>query len=320
MKKIILSLTTAACLGLIANTGFAQTKSLAQKNEEIIIRRNNDSNVKTTIVIYGNDITVNGQPLADYKGDVKVITRNLMSGNSRNFLYSPRFKFNTDEFNPNRTFLGVLTEKSGKGALIKTVTKGSAAEKAGLKAQDVITKIGDKEITTPEDLASSVRNYKPGNEVKIDYLRSGKKKTTKAVLGKTDRAMTYGFNVDSLFKDGRNFNFETQDFPRLDNLSRSLRFFDGNQPKLGLKIQDLEDGSGVKILQVEEGSAAEKAGIKKDDIITTINGEKINSVADIREKMAMATDKQHYTLKAKRNNTDVNFEVQVPKQLKSADL
>ncbi len=317
MKKIFLSAIITFCGVLLTNIGFSQTKNRPQKNEEIIIRKNGDSIEKTIIEIDSDNITINGQPLADYKGDVQVLKRKLMRGNSSNFLYSPRMNFKMNDFNGNRTFLGVLTEKSDKGVLIKTVTKGSSAEKAGLKEQDIITKVGDKKIITPEDLAEIIKTYKPGDEVKIDYQRNGKKKDTKVTLGKTNEAMAFNFNVDSLNFNDRNFNFK---MPEFSEQNHSFNFFNRNQPKLGLKIQETEDGNGVKILNVEEGSAAEKAGIKKDDIITEVNGEKVNSVDEIREKMSNSENKQHYTIKAKRNNSEMNFEVLIPKQLRSADF
>ncbi len=319
MKRIFLSGMITCCAALITNIGLAQTKNQVQKNEEIIIRKNNDSDSKMVVVIDSNVITINGQPLADYKGDVRVLKRDrLMNRDFESLSDEPRMNFKTININASKAFLGVLTEKSDKGALIKSVTKESAAEKAGLKENDIITKVGDKLIATPEDLAAAVKAHKPGDELKINYLRSGKKKEAKVTLGKNN-AMVFNWNGDENFVGGKNFNFKTPDLSRLDEL-RTFNFFDRNQPKLGLKIQDTEDGNGVKILNVEEGSAAEKAGLKKDDLITELNGQKVNSVSEVREQLSSAENKTKYSIKAKRNNSEMNFDVQVPKQLKSADL
>lgn len=318
MKRIFLSLAVTCCATLVTNAGFAQSKNGGQKNEEIIIRKNGNSDPKTVIVLDSDAVTINGQPLADYKGDVQVIKRDIRSRNAESFSGGPQMNFKKFDMAGNQAFLGVMTEKSEKGALITSVTKESSAEKAGLKAQDIITKVGDKKIESPEDLAEIIKTYKPGDEVKISYLRDGKSKEIKAKLG-TTKAMTFTFNGDENLFNGKNFNFNPQEFSRLDNL-RSFSFIDRNQPKLGLKIQDTEDGNGVTILNVEEGSAAQKAGLKKDDVITELNGQKVNSVSDIREKLNSSEDKTNYTIKAKRNNSDMNFDVKVPKQLKSADL
>ncbi len=320
MKRVLLPGALAFCAALISISGFSQTeKKRAQKKEEIIIRKDNDSKEKTVIVIDSNKITVNGQPLADYNGDITVLSRKFLNGNG-NSLFVPGTKLNLENFNSSRTFLGVISEKSDKGALIKSVTKSSSAEKAGLKENDIITQLGDKKITSPEDLAEAVKTYKPNDEVKINFLRNGKKKEIKIPLGKSTDAMAFNFNVDSLFVNGRNFNFKMPGISRFNNLQGFPLFYDRNQPKLGLKIQDTEDANGVKVLDVESGSAAEKAGLKKDDLITEMNGEKINSIAELMSKMAANENKPDYKIKVKRNNSDLNLDVIIPKKLRSANL
>ncbi len=92
-----------------------------------------------------------------------------------------------------RGFLGVstqdLTEEIGaqfnaeKGALINEVTVDSPADKAGLKAGDVILKINDTEIRHPSHLQLVVTQFMPDTEVTVTYLRDGKTGTVKAKLG-----------------------------------------------------------------------------------------------------------------------------------------
>ncbi|MEO5649921.1 MAG: PDZ domain-containing protein [Ginsengibacter sp.] len=318
MKKIFLSGMVALGGLLLSATGFSQTEEKPiQKSEEIIIRADGDNTTKTIVEIDTNNITVNGKPLADYKGNVKIIRRKFMKGNSEDFMRSPGINFKLSD-NPNRTFLGVLTDKSDKGALIKNVTKESSAEKAGLKENDVITQMGDKKITSPEDLATTVKTYKPGDEVKITYLREGKKKNTKAVLGKAnDFATAYSYKLDPLQMN----NFKMPNLPELSGLRGSdFNFYNDSQPKLGIKIQDAEEGNGVTILNVETGSAAEKAGLKKEDLITEMNGEKVSDVNEVRSQVMRSKNEGKVSVKVKRNNADINFEVKIPKQLKTADL
>jgi serine protease Do len=318
MKRILLPAIITVCCGFVANNSFAQTKNNT-KNEEIIIQKNNDSDAKTVIVIDSNVVTINGEPLNDYDGNVKVIRRKFRRDNSLNSL-SPVMSFGYNNFSGNRAFLGVLSEKSDKGAVIKDVTKGSGAEKAGLQKSDVITKVGDKTIAGPDDLSNVIKSYKPGDEIKISYLRSGKKKTAKVTLGKADNMMSFNFNNDSSFRGERNFNFRMPEVRGFNNLPRDFKIFNRNQPKIGLRIQETEEGNGVKILNVEEGSAAEKAGLKKDDIITEINGEKVNSVPQILSQINQPENKNDFKIKAKRNNSVMDFDVKIPKQLRSADL
>ena len=316
MKRIFLPAIFTVCCGLIANSSFAQTKKENRK-EQIIIQKNNDSDGKTVIVIDSNIVTVNGEPLANYDGNVKVFRRKMERGNSLNSL-APARAFGFNSFNTNTAFLGVFSEKSDKGALVKDVSKGSSAEKAGLQKGDIITKVGDKTISSPEDLSVAIKTYKPGDEVKINYLRNGKKKDTKATLGKSDNVMSFNFD-DSLFRGERNFNLRMPALRNMENFQRNFRVFNTNQPKIGLRIQETEDGTGLQILNVEEGSAAQKAGLKKDDVINEVNGEKVNSVQEILSEIRQSENKS-LKIKAKRNNSVMDFDVKIPKQLRSADL
>ncbi len=71
---------------------------------------------------------------------------------------------------------------------------------------------------------------------------------------------------------------------------------------------------------MEDESAAAKAGLKKDDIITEVNGNKVKNVNEVRKEVADVKDKNNYNLKAKRNGGDMNFEIKIPKKINKADL
>jgi serine protease Do len=269
------------------------------------------------IEIDSNKITVNGKPLADFNGDITVMRRNLNDGNGNNFFRMTPGNLNVFSTS-NQAFLGVLTAKTDKGAIIKNVIDESAAKKAGLKNDDIITKFGDKQITSPDDLRNAVQSYKPGDKVTVSFLRDGKDKSATVELGK-NAGTSFNYNLDSLrdmmngFNPGNNFNFR---MPR-----QNFDFnFNSNQSKLGLEIEDTEAGNGAKVLEVEQGSAADKAGLKKGDVITEINGQKVNDVNDIRSEMRQSQNKNDYKIKAKRDKNEMNFEVKIPKVLKSIHI
>ncbi|MBM7518905.1 S1C family serine protease [Nocardioides nitrophenolicus] len=69
------------------------------------------------------------------------------------------------------------------GARIASIEKGSAAEDAGLKQDDVITSIDDHRIDGSESLIATIRSYRPGDEVKVTYLRGSKESSTELKLG-----------------------------------------------------------------------------------------------------------------------------------------
>jgi serine protease Do len=98
--------------------------------------------------------------------------------------------------------------------------------------------------------------------------------------------------------------------------------FDGfpRKQKLGLKIQDTEEGNGVKVLLVEDSSAAAIAGLKKDDVIIEIGGEKVTNTDEARDQLQENREKSTYVIKARRNNTEMKFDIKIPKKLKTANL
>ncbi len=342
MKKYIFfaGIMLAALLG--TNYSRAQkSNNRDKKTKEIIIRQNVDKDAKITIEINGDSVMVNGKPLADYHGDeLSVLTRDFNKDHSRRFRVSPDGDdmdinvFDNDNDNDNedmlgntigksRAFLGVKTEKSTDGLKITNVIKNSAAEKAGLQKDDIITRLDDKSINSPEDLVDAVRAHKPEDNVRIDYLRNDKKKDVKVKLGETkEQNKAYFFNYDNQNHGGNGFNFKMPPMPPMPKMPRTFynyKFWNKNSPKLGIKIEDTENGNGARILNVEAGSAADKAGLKKDDIITDVNGEKVSNVDEIRDQLN-DSDKDNIKVKAKRNNADMDFDVKIPKELNSADL
>ena len=71
---------------------------------------------------------------------------------------------------------------------------------------------------------------------------------------------------------------------------------------------------------MEDSSAAAKAGMLKDDIITEIAGVKVSNTDDAREQLMENNEKSAYTIKARRNGTDMVFNIKIPKKLKTANL
>jgi putative serine protease PepD len=70
-----------------------------------------------------------------------------------------------------------------QGATLGVVTSGGAADKAGLKAGDIVTAVNGKAIASGDALVAAVRSHRPDDEVTITYTRAGKSQTTKAKLG-----------------------------------------------------------------------------------------------------------------------------------------
>jgi serine protease Do len=359
MKKI-----TIALLVLLPFTSMAQPEKkeiIIEKNEEatktekpgkketqeIVIRKNGDKEIKLKVEIDGDNITINGKPMSEYKDkDITINKRKMIITDGDNGMglsfgsdgdwekwgenFGKNFEqnWNIDEGESDAAFLGVTTEKVDEGAKIMEVSKGSAAEKAGLKKDDIILKVDEEKISGPDVLSDVIGFKKPNDEVKIKYKRDGKEKNLKVALGQRKQKKSYSFS-----NPNGNFHMFTMPNPPKAPLPNMEGFNDDMleiqqdalerafpRKKLGLKIQDIEEGNGVKVINVEDSSAAATAGLKKDDIITEINGKKINNTDDAREELVPDEDKKLYRIKANRGGAEMNFDVKIPRKLKTANL
>lgn len=96
------------------------------------------------------------------------------------------------------------------------------------------------------------------------------------------------------------------------------KFDDG--PKMGISIEDLTEGPGAKVVEVTEGSAAAKAGITKNDVITAVDGAAINDVAALQEKAAQLKAGDAINIKLTRDGKSKEVTVKIPKKIKKANI
>ncbi|MFI6102322.1 trypsin-like peptidase domain-containing protein [Lentzea sp. NPDC051213] len=122
-----------------------------------------------------------GGPLVNMQGQVVGINSAIYSPNSANgqagsvgigfAIPIDQARRTVDEIvktgKPKQTVLGVKVESTEQGAKISEITPGGAAEKAGLKAGDVITKFGDRRIDESDTLVAAVRSKAPGDKITI---------------------------------------------------------------------------------------------------------------------------------------------------------
>jgi putative serine protease PepD len=83
-------------------------------------------------------------------------------------------------------FLGVSiadAENGEPGALVGSVQQGTPAEAAGLQEGDVITKVGDTDVTDAAGLTAAIRDHRPGDSVTIQYTRDGQSASVDVTLG-----------------------------------------------------------------------------------------------------------------------------------------
>ncbi|MBW2502293.1 MAG: PDZ domain-containing protein, partial [Deltaproteobacteria bacterium] len=158
------------------------------------------------------------------------------------------------------------------GALVGQVIKDSPAEKAGLKAGDVIIGYNGKEVSQMSMLPAMVANTPVGEEASVLLIRDGKKKTIPVTIGKME--------------DGDDVLAKTET---------------GTNKKLGMTVQELtpklaeslgmEEAEGLIVSDISRGSAAAEAGIQRGDIILEINRQRVENIAQYRKALQGAEEK-----------------------------
>jgi serine protease Do len=266
------------------------------------------------IIIRNGDTTI-------VRGDDLVIDMdNFQNGVPQKFR-KQLFEFNPNiimrrpgNINENKALLGVFTEKNENGAIIKEIMKGTPAEKAGLKADDIITAINGVAINSAEELTQEVGKYKPDTKITITYLRNQQTENTTAILATNNREAnrnyqfidTMVFNMDDMFKMLPPDRNEWAPKPR--------------KLQLGVGIQDMENSKGVKITSVTENSPAALAGIKKDDVLLSVNGTALTDINDLRKMLNNSKEGDKWKIEYERGSKKSNTEVVFPKKLKTAEL
>ncbi|MCK9305079.1 MAG: PDZ domain-containing protein, partial [Bacteroidales bacterium] len=146
-----------------------------------------------------------------------------------------------------------------KGVYIAEVSKGGSAEKAGIKASDILVSINGNKVNSTPAVQEQINKFRPGEKINVGIVREGKEKVIPVVLDK-----------------------------RLPGLSE-LKSPDGEQINLfgawirkasdeTLKKHDLKQG--VEVVSVDEGKFR-SAGIKPGFVITHVNQYPVKEPADI---------------------------------------
>jgi len=217
------------------------------------------------------------------------------------------------------------------GAIVTQVVQASAAEKAGVKAGDVVTAFDGERVRSARQLERLVEETPAGRTVKIALQRAGAPMT----LDVTPEApkmtqMRPGEGGDMFWEKrapgpgqqfhgpegGMPFKFEVPS-GRFD--FESEPFLAAGRGRLGVRVQDLSDElagyfgvkSGVLVAGVEADAPAAKAGIKAGDVITAVNGQAITEPGELRREVAKVEDGKTAELSVTRDKKPLTLKVEV---------
>ncbi|OLB30832.1 MAG: hypothetical protein AUH13_09625 [Acidobacteria bacterium 13_2_20CM_58_27] len=154
------------------------------------------------------------------------------------------------------------------GVVIESVQAGSPAEKAGLKGGDVITSVNGHAVKTGNDLVNPIAEAPIGSKVKLTYMRDRAQKEATATV--EDRTRVFP-NTAGRMSDQPGEAVPTEFGLHVEELT----------PERGHRV-GIEGQKGVIVSEVEPASFAEDLLFTRGDVITEINRQPINSVADYR--------------------------------------
>jgi serine protease Do len=152
-----------------------------------------------------------------------------------------------------------LKLKETAGALVSDVFEGDPADKAGIKAGDIVVEIDGKKIKDTHELLRIVASLSVGRKIDIKVLRDGEEKAFHITIA------------------------ERKEDRRLAATGQEREYFGMMVQKITPEIArhlGLSDTKGVVIAQVKEGSPADEAGIRPGDVILQVNRVKVSSLKD----------------------------------------
>jgi serine protease Do len=209
-----------------------------------------------------------------------------------------------------------------RGVVLGKVVADSPAAKAGLKENDVVTEINGQRVEGAAQFRRMIHEIPAGRSIQLTVWRDGRSQTISATLGKSEerrRAMKMMAPTPGAFA------FRMPEIPEIPSMEwNGNMLIGGGQPRLGIDAEDINgqlgtffgapDGEGILVREVNSGSPAEKAGVKAGDVITSLNGERIRTVGELREKLSAKRDEKDRTVKlgVLRSKSEISLNVELP--------
>jgi serine protease Do len=179
--------------------------------------------------------------------------------------------------------MGRYNMREVRGVGVTEVVKDSPAEKAGVRKDDVIVGFNGEPVTSSRKLSRLVSESSADQNVRLTISRGGAEQEVTATLAERKPAHRI-FNGE--WNDEMRKKIE-KDFPKIKDGDFTLAW--GSNRRIGVSTEPLTKqlaeyfgvSEGILITSVNENSPAAKAGLKAGDVITAVDGEKVDSPGDV---------------------------------------
>ena len=233
---------------------------------------------------------------------------------------------------------------TAEGALVQQVRGGSPAEKAGIKAGDVISEFDGERVRSVRQLQRLIGDTPAGRSIRLTVVRDGKKIELSATLARASGeigGLSEPFDLEGLNRDlrestrdlPRNFRFYFDDRGlRSPGLREDPQQFEWSVPqprppllggpaagRLGAVVQDLTPQlgkffgakEGVLVVTVNPDTPAARAGLEAGDVVTSVDGKAVTDAGSLVRMLRDQADGEEVALGVLRDHKPVTLKVRL---------
>ena len=187
-----------------------------------------------------------------------------------------------------------------------------------MKESDVVTEVNGQRIEGTEQFRRMIREFPAGRAAQLTIWRDGHSQTVSVTLGKSE---PHHISTHVAPVAPGSFAFQMPDMPQMGELFGNGPWTSSG-PRLGIDAENLDgefgnffgapEGEGILVRGVFADSPAAKAGLKVGDVITSVDGERIRSVGELREKVVEKKEAKSVKLGLIRNKAELSLSVELP--------
>jgi serine protease Do len=157
--------------------------------------------------------------------------------------------------------------KGTEGVLVTEVVPGNPAEKAGIKAKDIITAVNGEKVKSSRELTAKAATLPVGETSKIKVVRDGQEKTFEVTVAK--RSLTVADSGKPAVEKEGEYGLQVTDLT----------------PEMAQRLKTSRE-SGVVVVGVKPDSKAYKAGVQQGDLILEVNRQSVSSTGELKQLLA----------------------------------